>query len=95
MPKKQAEQAPKPEKQKRLPTMEDPAIEELEQAALAYAKIRDRRMALTPQEVELNKNVINLMKKHGKSTYTHRGITITLTVEKEKAKVRVKDEDDE
>ena len=41
--------AKKKEESGRLPGMEEPEIEELEQLAKQYVMIRDKRMALTPQ----------------------------------------------
>ena len=80
----------------RLPGMEDPEIDELIDAANAYVKIRDRRMALTPQEADLKQDVLRIMKKHGKKTYNHDGIEITVIAEEETVKVKIKkDEADE
>src|SRR5689334_6127836 len=54
---KRKEKVKKPEvvppQEQRLPGMEDAAIEELEDSAKRYAQIRDKRMALTEQEVDM------------------------------------------
>lgn len=76
-------------KQQSLPGMEDTAIPEIENAAEAYAEIRDRRMALTKQETEARDTVLSAMKKHGKRTYRHGEIDAEITVEQEKLKVKI------
>jgi hypothetical protein len=85
--------AKKGPKQGRLPTMEDPAIEELEDSAENYSDIRDQRMELTREEVRLKTELLGLMKKHSKSSYTHNGYDIKVIVESEKLRVRIKKED--
>jgi hypothetical protein len=83
-------------KTKRLPGMEDAEIEELEDAAREYANVRDDRMQLTEQEVEMKQTLLTLMKKHKKETYRHDGVGIRIVHENEKVKVRlIKDKDDE
>src|SRR5438105_1334879 len=44
------ENAKKSRRQPRLPAMEDPEIEDLEEAAKDYAAVRDERMGLTKKE---------------------------------------------
>lgn len=73
-----------------LPGMEDSAIKPLEDAAHAYAELRDERMGLSRQEVDLKQRLIGLMKTHGKDHYQRDGITIDLVQESETVKVRVK-----
>ena len=82
-------------KQKRLPTMEDAPIEELESAAERYASIRDRRQALTAEEVPLKKRLLDLMHSHKKTEYKHEGVEIKVLVEKEKVRVRIKKDKEE
>lgn len=88
------EKAPK---QERLPTMEDPAIEEIEEAALDYAKIRDKRMVLTDHEVGAKDRLLTFMQKHEKMSYhrsTKKGvIDVKRVPEGEKLKVRIEDEE--
>lgn len=80
----------------RLPGMDAPEIEELETLAKQYAKLRDKRQALTVQEVDLKGQLLGAMKKHKKTSYIHGKITITVVVEEEGVKVKIaKDEDDE
>jgi hypothetical protein len=81
-------------KTSRLPGMEDPEIEELEDAAREYANIRDDRMKLTTAEVDTKGTLLALMKKHKKETYNHDGIEVKITHEKESVKVRIKKEKD-
>jgi hypothetical protein len=74
----------------RLPGMEDPAIEELENAAREYAGTRDDRMHLLETEIELKGKLLDLMKKNNKELYKRDGIEIRLVHEKESVKVKVK-----
>jgi hypothetical protein len=85
--------AKKGPKQGRLPTMEDPAIEELEDSAENYADVRDQRMELTREESRLKEELLGLMKKHKKTSYVHGGFDIKVIVESEKLRVRIKKED--
>lgn len=82
------------EVQERLPEMQDPAIEELEKAARGYAKIRDRRQALTDQEVDAKMLLGTIMKKNSKTSYHHAGVSIEIVPEGEKIKVRISDPDE-
>lgn len=88
------EKAPK---QKSLPTMEDTAIEEIEEAALDYAKVRDRRMQLTDQEVTAKDLLLTAMQKHKKMAYHRHAKKGSIHVERkpEGEKLRVRIEDDE
>ena len=86
-------------RQDSLPTMENRKIKALQDAAMDYANIRDQRVALSAQEVDLKQKLIDLMHKHEKETYTYQGVTITLVMEQENVKVKIakkdKDADDE
>lgn len=73
-----------------LPGMEDHAIRALDNAAAEYADIRDQRMALTTQETDLKSRALKLMKKYGKTTYKHNGVSIEIVAGDESIKVRVK-----
>jgi hypothetical protein len=81
--------AKKTPRQEALPTMENRKIKALQDAAMDYADIRDQRVALTAQEVELKQKLIDLMHKHDRETYTYNGVTITLVHEEESVKVKV------
>lgn len=73
-----------------LPGMEDRKIEALQDAALSYAKIRDKRQKLTLQEVELKTDLLKLMKKHKKTEYDYEDVHIEIVTEDEHVKVRIK-----
>jgi hypothetical protein len=88
--------ANKKPKQESLPTMENRKIKALQDAAMDYADIRDQRVALSAQEVELKQKLIELMHKHERETYTYQGVTITLVMEEENVRVKIaKDKSDE
>jgi hypothetical protein len=70
--------------------MEDPAIEELQEAALAYAAVRDRRQKLTAREAELKQTLLTLMRYHEKQIYSYDGVEIERVSEEETVKVRVR-----
>jgi hypothetical protein len=76
-------------RQNRLPEMDDPEIDGLHSLAEDYAELRDKRMAVGKQEVELKEKLLDLMKAHKKEHYHHDGIDITVVHEKEKVKVKV------
>lgn len=96
---KKKEKAPKEVKtgprQPRLSGMEDPKIEVLEDLALGYAEIRDQRMALSTQEIELKGKLLDLMKAQKREHYHHGNIKIDIVHEKENVKVKVKAGSDE
>ena len=66
---------------------------DLEGAAIEYVENRDERMAALKEEVKLKEKVLDLMKKHKKTTYAHgTGITIEVVPVDEKIKVKVQKE---
>ena len=77
----------------RLPGMEDSGIQELENLANDMADSIAQKKELTAAEKVLNEQLVDCMKKHGKTVYSHRGIHINLS-STEKAKVVIKDQDD-
>jgi hypothetical protein len=77
----------------RLPGMEDAAIRELETLAEDMADVISQKKELMASEKTLNENLVAAMKKHGKTVYSHHGITINLSAT-EKAKVVIKEVDD-
>src|ERR1700691_1840178 len=84
-------------RQEPLPGMEDAKIEALEDKALEYAEVRDKRMFLSQQEGELKKDLLALMKAQKREHYTRGPISIAIVHESENVKVKVKagsDEDD-
>ena len=92
-PAKKAAAAKEPKKgprQQPLPTMEDSKIEALEDKALQYAEVRDERMSLSREEVELKSQLLQLMKAQKREHYKHGTIEISIVHEKENIKVKVK-----
>ena len=90
-------EAKKGARQQRLPEMEDNRISALEDLALSYAEVRDERMGLSKQEVELKGKLLDLMKAQKKEHYHRGNIKIDIVHEKENVKVKVKaasEEDD-
>lgn len=70
--------------------MEDRTIRELEDAGVEYAEIRDARIKLTAQEVDLKKRTKALMKKHKKKTYVSSAVDIELVPPGGEEDVKVK-----
>lgn len=92
---KPAKEVKKGPRQQRLPEMEDPKIAVLEDKALAYAEVRDERMALSSREVELKGQLLDLMKAQKREHYKHGNIKIDIVHEKENVKVKVKNASEE
>ena len=80
-------------KQQRLPGTEDAKIDALEDAAEEYARIRDERVALSAEEVELKGKLLDLMKANKKENYVRDGIEIHIVHEEETVKVKIKKQD--
>ena len=74
----------------RLPGMEESKIQPLQDKAIAYAEIRDKRQKLTSEEVELKAELLKLMKKYKKTEYEFEGVKIELVMEEETVKVKIK-----
>ncbi len=77
-----------------LPGIET-GIPELEELGFEYAALRDRRMKVLAEEVELKRKVIPLMQKHKLNEYTTEGITMKLVPGELKLKVTVDKSDDD
>lgn len=60
-------------KQKELPGVGRKEIKELDEAAEAYVDVRDRRMALTKEEVKAKETLTLLMKAHKMKAYSYEG----------------------
>ena len=56
-------------KQQEIPGTERPTHPDIDEAALEYREVRDRRMALTEQEKAAHANLLAKMKEHGQETY--------------------------
>jgi hypothetical protein len=82
-------------RQQTLPEMEDRKIEVLEDKALQYAEVRDKRISLSQSEVELKGQLLDLMKAQKREHYHRGAIKIDIVHEKENIKVKVKSGDDE
>ena len=87
--KKSAKETPAKPKQSRLPGMQDSAIEELESLAEHYATIRDKRIALSKNEGELQDDLLTLLRKHKKTEYHHLDVHIWIVAVDEKVKVKI------
>ena len=85
-PKKQKKAAPR---QGALPGMEDRALRELEALAEEYVEVRDERMSLNEREVELNDQLLALMKKHKKAEYHHGEVHCWIKATDERVKVKL------
>ena len=77
-------------RQKPLPGMADRKISKLHDTAMSYAEMRDQRMALGAQEVELKGKLLDLMKAQKKEHYEYGGVVIDIVHESENVKVKVK-----
>lgn len=78
----------------RLEGMEEGEIKELQDAAVKYAKIRDKRQKLTSDEVSLKADLLKLMKKHKKENYAYDGVEVSIVVEEETVKVKIRKEEE-
>lgn len=73
--------------QTRLPGTEG-GIPELEELGFEYAALRDRRIAILKEEVELKKKTLAAMKKHKREHYIYGDLEIIVVKGEEKLKVR-------
>jgi hypothetical protein len=73
--------------QGRLPGT-DGGIPELEQLGFEYAALRDKRMQVGKEEVELKKKCLAAMKKHKREHYIYGDLEILVVPGEEKLKVR-------
>lgn len=84
-----------PDKQAELPGMEDRHIEAIEDAARNYARIRDRRMALTLQEHDLKELLHQVMIRNEKTVYRVAEMEVKIVAKEETVKVKLTDPDKE
>ena len=73
--------------EQRLPGAEDPTIPEIHQAAASLLDVRSRRIALTKEEGDAEKIVVEAMKKNDRDYYNVDGLEVTINHGKDKAKV--------
>lgn len=80
-------------KQLKIPGTERKQLKDIEDAAVAYTKARDTRMAHTKKEVAARNVLLAAMKKHKLETYVDEdgAYEVTLTTEE---KLRVTDRED-
>lgn len=81
-------------KQSRLPGMEDTAIQEIEDAAQEYFELMKVRVAALTREVASGQVLMDIMKKHGKTTYHRGAMHVTTTETKEKVHVKFDKEEE-
>lgn len=81
-------------RQKRLPTMEDHRLPDLEEAALSYAEKRDARMALLRKETDQKDVLHNLMRRYDKKIYRVESMEISVVSKEETVKVKILEEED-
>lgn len=81
--------------QEQIPGTERPKIPELDEVIDRYVKIRDKRMALTEQEVEARQALEKQLAEHKLETYVHSdGERVAyLKASEVKAKVKLMDSD--
>jgi hypothetical protein len=90
--KRAAESVPKGPRQSALPGMEDRGIQALDDLALSYAEVRDRRIALQTGpggEGELKNQLMGMMHAKKKTSYTHGNVHIEIVPEGKKIKVKI------
>lgn len=80
-----------------LPTLENRAIQILQDLATEYASIRDSRIELNKQEFDLKSRVRKEMKRRNRTTYSFDGVEIELIAPEtiEDVKVRIRKPKDE
>jgi hypothetical protein len=84
-----------PDVQTELPGMEDRHIEEIEDAALSYVRIRDRRIALSREEHDLKETLHTKMKQFEKTIYRVAEMEVKIVSKEETVKVKLTDHPDE
>lgn len=77
-------------KQDRLPGTEDAALADLDSIGFEYAAMRDKRMDLNKQEIDLKARAIKLMHKHNRSHYKYQDLEMEIVPGDENIRVRVK-----
>lgn len=73
-----------------LPTMEHRVIDELEDLGARYVNVRDRRIKLNAEEVDLKKDIRRAMHDNNKDVYDSANMTIRLEKPDEEEDVKVK-----
>jgi len=91
--KKKAAKKSTKKKQKHLKGMEPKRIKSIDGASEAYRALRDQRMKLLSKEVDAQRKLLELMKKHKLKTYSYDGYNVEIDEGKEKVKVKAKKEE--
>ena len=86
--KREDEPMAKKAKQQYLGDTEPEYIQEIVTAAETYKSKRDKRMAMTEQELETRTTLLEVMKKHNLTTYKFNGQIVTLIPGVDKVKVK-------
>lgn len=77
-------------KQKYIEGTEPPSIPEIDEKAGQYKKVRDKRMDLTEQEIELKGELRELMLKHKLDTYVVPDTEMQVDLEPGEAEIKVR-----
>ena len=77
-------------KQKRLPGVDDPVIQEIEDAATEYENARDVRVEATKPEVKTKTRLIEIMMSNKRKSYRRGDLVIKVRAKDPKPTVSVK-----
>lgn len=78
---------------KQAQLIEDRGIEEIDRAAEALKETRTQRMALLQEEIKLADDLLNLMRKHKRATYSFDRYEVEVVPGKDKVRVRTPKEE--
>lgn len=78
-----------------IPGTEKPVHKDVAKAAAELYDVSTERMALSEQEGKLSGKLLELMKKHGLTSYTEEDMTVEVVAVEERVKVKKKRERDE
>lgn len=79
-------------RQKKFEGIENEEIKEIRAAAESYVDVRDRRMALTKEEVDHRDKLLEVMEKHGCTEILMDDLSVEIIDGKKKVKVKRSDE---
>ena len=82
-------------KQTNIPGTEKPVHKDVAKAAGELYDVRQERMALSEQEGKAAAKLLELMKKHGLTSYTEEDMTVEVVAVEERVKVKKKKDRDE
>lgn len=75
--------------QPRLPGMEDPAIQELEDRAREFSDLRLQRANLLVEMANVETLMVAIMEREGKQKYFHAGVLVRLAEKSKRVNVRI------